>query len=836
MPRIDSTLATPHADVRSSPVQQRWWSYLPTALLLATTFALAFFELSDYDIWYHLKTGQLIPQRGVPQKDWYCFKSENEDWIDVHWGFQRVAAVLYDQFGSAGLVWMKSVAATLAMAFALSAYRKAWPRAVQALVWIIPLLLMSSRFYERPEIFTLVFTAIYLHILFHAEEHPDWLWSLPIVQVLWANVQGLFVFGPILLGMYWAEAVLRVDRVRGLFRHLMPVTLLVFAACFVSPYGWRNLLLVMQISQTATTSVYKENIAELHGFTKAWAEGARIDTLILLLLATLAISVATTLVALPTIWRERRLFRLLPLIAFGVIGFQAIRNVGHYALVAGTLASWNLASLNWRPGAKAGRTLASSLLLLGLFYAVASQHWFDFAMPDRALGIGERQSYYPHEGMGKAGMPGMPRRALVMHNGHAALYEYMNFVQSDPDPRKTFADARLEVHSLRTFMNYLDLCAELRKPGGSGDAILRAENIDVVCVDGDQHADVQAAMLNNSNWVCVHYDEVNAVFLHKSRPLPQRLFKWDGKQELFRNPVALADLPLEAPSPPQWFFTPPMNLRKGKDDFLTVRAGYVWEKMAHGDYASPENIRLWNMIQLQAARRAAARRPWKADSYRNLGYAALDAWRPGVTLATATELPDIVPIATATFNFKQALRIDPSDFYARFWLGQTYMLLGAYDLAERELQRLKSAWPRDRQQVKVLAVGGQLDQTLEELRKRARDPAKNVPKVGDDPDDSKYASARRALLLGDATVSDVNAANDPLTALAASVATSQIRKVNEELGKSSIDSPQTDWLRAWLAIQAGERDAAHKAVAAGKARKPSGTTALALDYLEQMVK
>src|SRR5262245_34805777 len=105
-PTIDARPAANDVELSASRPSSaaRWWKFLPAALLLATTFFLAFFELSDYDIWYHLKAGELIPRYGVPQKDWFCFKSEDEDWIDVHWGFQRIVAELYGRFGSSGLV------------------------------------------------------------------------------------------------------------------------------------------------------------------------------------------------------------------------------------------------------------------------------------------------------------------------------------------------------------------------------------------------------------------------------------------------------------------------------------------------------------------------------------------------------------------------------------------------------------------------------------------------------------------------------------------------------------------------------------------------------------
>jgi tetratricopeptide (TPR) repeat protein len=564
--------------------------------------------------------------------------------------------------------------------------------------------------------------------------------------------------------------------------------------------------------------------------------------------ATFVISVVAGVLALPIIWRERRLFRLLPTIAFSYVGFQAIRNGNHFALVVGTVASWNLGSLNWKQRPQWRAATLTTLVVGGLFYAVVSEHWHMFAAPTRMIGTSERQFQYPHEAMRKAGLPGTPNRALVMHNGHAALYEYKNYTPANP--KKTFADARLEVHTLRTYKEYLDLCTALRKPDGPGESTLRAEKIDLVSADGDQYSEVQASFFCNPNWVCVHYDEMAALFLRADQPLPAGLQKWDPKEELFRNPTPLVDLPLEIPREPGWWFMPPAEVRKGRDDVLTVRAGYVWEKMASGNFGTPENIRVWNMLSLQAARRAAARRPWKADSYRALGYAALASARPGVTFATATELPDIVPIATAMFNFKRTLQIDSNDFYARMWLGQTYMGLGEFDLAEREFTRLKSAWPRDRQQVKVLAPGGQLEQSIDDLKRKRESrttPDNGVAqRLAPDGVVENSEEAGRKMLLVDAgraffVFNQIDLGNkhvlySRLFEAAAQACIGMPVRSLATLDRFEIQSAQADWLRAWLAIQAGDRETAAKAIAAGKSRNPTPTTQRALEHLELLVK
>ena len=57
----------------------------------ALAFLLGCYELSDPDIWWHLRAGQWILEHGrVPLWDIFSFASSDRIWIDLHWGFQVV--------------------------------------------------------------------------------------------------------------------------------------------------------------------------------------------------------------------------------------------------------------------------------------------------------------------------------------------------------------------------------------------------------------------------------------------------------------------------------------------------------------------------------------------------------------------------------------------------------------------------------------------------------------------------------------------------------------------------------------------------------------------------
>ncbi len=52
---------------------------------------------------------------------------------------------------------------------------------------------MSARFDPRPELLSLLGTAIYLAVLFRTDRAPALAWLLPLVQVIWVNSHALFV-------------------------------------------------------------------------------------------------------------------------------------------------------------------------------------------------------------------------------------------------------------------------------------------------------------------------------------------------------------------------------------------------------------------------------------------------------------------------------------------------------------------------------------------------------------------------------------------------------------------------------------------------------------------
>ena len=135
-----------------------------------------------------------------------------------------------------------------------------------------------------PELFSLLWIAVYLAVLLRADQTPKVVWVLPAVQVLWVNMHGLFVLGPLILGAYWIDLLAgltwrdesdtasinvstrrQADLAKGRWWwHVGAATVAVGVACLANPYGLRGVLFPLEIYPkiTAWGGVYKSYIME----------------------------------------------------------------------------------------------------------------------------------------------------------------------------------------------------------------------------------------------------------------------------------------------------------------------------------------------------------------------------------------------------------------------------------------------------------------------------------------------------------------------------------------------------------------------------------------------
>ena len=249
-----------------------------TGLLAAAAIVLGCQPLIDSDVWWHLRSGAwILEHRRVPTLDPFTFASADRLWVDLHWLFQVMLALVYRMGGVTAIILLTAALSGLTVLVVRTARGRDCPTWISGAVWLPAVFLMAFRASPRPEVVSVLFLAVYLAILCRCERRPALVWVLPPLQVLWVNVHGLFVLGPVLLAAWVADGAFRAvvgPRLRPAaatvapparwWRHVGTASLAVLLACLVNPYGTRGLLLPLEILPKIAEAgnPYKENIQE----------------------------------------------------------------------------------------------------------------------------------------------------------------------------------------------------------------------------------------------------------------------------------------------------------------------------------------------------------------------------------------------------------------------------------------------------------------------------------------------------------------------------------------------------------------------------------------------
>src|SRR5690348_32853 len=154
-------------------------------------------------MWWHLRTGELIWQSGIPHRDPFSFTVPDHLWITHEWMSDALMWSVYRAVGLPGLVL---VFALLPVTALWLVYRRSTGRPYLA-GWIVVLATLTGypSFGVRPQMFNLVFAAAFVGLLEGFKDRAvsrRALWTLVPLTVLWANVHSAHLLGVGLLGIY----------------------------------------------------------------------------------------------------------------------------------------------------------------------------------------------------------------------------------------------------------------------------------------------------------------------------------------------------------------------------------------------------------------------------------------------------------------------------------------------------------------------------------------------------------------------------------------------------------------------------------------------------------
>jgi hypothetical protein len=234
-----------------------WWhsmglivSFPALMAVLLITVALLGAEprLIDPDTWWHVTVGQQILKTHTwPSSDTYSFTARGAHWIAYEWMGDVFLALPASAGGLIGLAWFqKGVVIVLTLLLYLYGYLVSGSSKAACIGSAVVLPIAPVAFTLRPQMFGYIFLLLTLICLQRFRDgHEKALWFLPPLFVVWANTHGSFVFGLLVIGVYWITGIVSF-RVGGLIGQQLPQAqrvklLLAFLFCvlalLITPYG-----------------------------------------------------------------------------------------------------------------------------------------------------------------------------------------------------------------------------------------------------------------------------------------------------------------------------------------------------------------------------------------------------------------------------------------------------------------------------------------------------------------------------------------------------------------------------------------------------------------------
>jgi hypothetical protein len=243
------------------------------AALAVLVAALTLTPITNNDLFLHLTTGRVVLETGhVPRVDDYSALARGRPFVAHEWLAGVIFRIVEAMGGLDALILLKAAVALSTAAALYAAARRLGASPVAALPSLaLVMILAAARIMERPHIFSYLLASLFLLLLARRRSGGRApLWVFVPLQILWANLHGGFVLGPLLLFLAAAgEAAeglalglspdprVREGRAAEARRRLREAAALgatcasCLAGCLVNPYGWRIATLVFGLTQSS---------------------------------------------------------------------------------------------------------------------------------------------------------------------------------------------------------------------------------------------------------------------------------------------------------------------------------------------------------------------------------------------------------------------------------------------------------------------------------------------------------------------------------------------------------------------------------------------------------
>ncbi len=253
-------------------ITSKRWDIVSLILALTLLFYFAVFEIKDPDTWWHLKTGEVIFEKGIiPYYDIFSYTSPGQIWYYIAWLFELLLYIVYLALGFNGLIFLRAIFIVLIFTFV---YFASLNRGVKSYLALIVLLVGASASKEswliRPQLLSYLLVIVFIYILDRFRYRDEkYIFLLPLLMLFWANSHPAFIAGFIVLGIYVlgegakfiAKNLFDIDSAMESKKLivLIGVALISFLVSLINPITYQAILWPLR----QVNSVFAENVREM---------------------------------------------------------------------------------------------------------------------------------------------------------------------------------------------------------------------------------------------------------------------------------------------------------------------------------------------------------------------------------------------------------------------------------------------------------------------------------------------------------------------------------------------------------------------------------------------
>ena len=461
-------------------------------LLFALAVAASVGTATDPDLWWHLRTGEVIVEDGIPRTDIFSYTVTGTDWITHEWGSQVLMWLLWSAGGPNALIVVFTAVVALALGLA-HATSRARPVVTAAMVFLAALVARIATA-PRPQMFNLLFLAGLVFLLERIRQDrlgTRWVWAAVPLVVLWANLHSGYLIGIVIVAVYAVGERIEARRDDGrplpldAARRLPAVAGAAFVGAALNPSGFA---LWTYPLETLRSEAMRDYIPEWHSpdFHSSWFW----PFAVLLVLAVVAV------VASP---RRPGATQMLLLLGSGLAGLQSMRHIPLFAIVAVPIVAEQLevAIDAHRVRSRSRSTLRSGLVapLMAILAVVIAAGGVGVAMSSNDQAVA---ALYPVDAV-----DAILASDLAETRGYNVYWWGGYLIYRDVD---VFIDGRADVYGdefMRLHFQAEKLEADWREP-------LDAFDVQYVLLEPD--AELRLVLTEAADWSQVYEDETATVF------------------------------------------------------------------------------------------------------------------------------------------------------------------------------------------------------------------------------------------------------------------------------------------------------------------------------------